>query len=181
MPPNNVVIGAAVHAPSTLSLGRAASRGRSGRLYRYYVSASIQRGSKQNAELHRVAASSIEQLVVNTLERLLPGKDTDSALHSVHLRPDAIDLVVPANLARATAARIEGHEQIVQRGQHCVITIPISLPIRGGRRSITKGEPDAAAALRRTSIDLNWLAPMVRHDATLITAAGLTRRSEDGD
>ena len=129
------------------------SRGSSGRLYRYYVSASVQRGGKHNTELHRVAASAIEQLVLNTLERLLLGKNIDSALHSVHLRPDAIDLVVPANMARAAAAQIEGHEQIAQRGQHCVITIPISLPLRGGRRSITAGQPDAAD-----------------HDTTLIAA-----------
>lgn len=129
------------------------SRGSSGRLYRYYVSASVQRGGKHNTELHRVAASAIEQLVLSTLERLLPGKDIDSALHSVHLRPDAIDLAVPANMARAAATQIEGHEQIAQRGQHCVITIPISLPLRGGRRSNTAGQPDAAD-----------------HDSTLITA-----------
>ena len=129
------------------------SRGRSGRLYRYYVSASVQRGENRNCELHRVAASAIEHLVANTLERLLPGKDFGPILQSVHLRPDAIDLVLPVNLARAVAARIEGEEQVASHGEQCVATIPISLPLRGGRRSITAGQPDATD-----------------HDTTLIAA-----------
>jgi site-specific DNA recombinase len=120
------------------------SRGRSGRLYRYYVSASVQRGNKCSDELHRVAAAAIEQLVANRLERLLPGKDADGTLQSVHLRPDSIDLVFPENLSRAVAARIEGEEQVASRDQQCVVTIPISLPLRGGRRSIKAGQPDAA-------------------------------------
>jgi len=129
------------------------SRGRSGRLYRYYVSASVQRGGKDGAQLHRVAASAIEQFVARTLERLLPGKDADHALQSVHLRAGAIDLVIPAHLSRAAAARIEGQEQLALRDQSCVITVPISLPLRGGRRTITTGQLDAAD-----------------HDTTLITA-----------
>ena len=131
------------------------SRGRSGRLYRYYVSASVQRGGNHNADLHRVAASAIEGLIANTLERLLPTKD-DRVLHSVHLRPDAIDLVLPANVARALAARIEGEEHLASRDRQCVVTIPISLPLRGGRPSINAGQSDAAdhdtiliAALRK--------------------------------
>ena len=129
------------------------SRGSSGRLYRYYVSASVQRGENGNCQLRRVAASAIEHLVANTLERLLPGKDFGPILQSVHLQPDAIDLVLPANLARAVAARIEGDEQVASRGEQCVITIPIALPLRGGRRAITTGQPDAAD-----------------HDTTLIAA-----------
>ena len=129
------------------------SRGRSRRLYRYYVSASVQRGGKRSAKLHRVAATAIEQLVTNTLERLLPSKGTSSILLSVHLRPDAVDIVLPANASRAVATRIDEREQVAVRGQHCVVTIPISLPLRGGRRSITAGKPDA-----------------VDHDGTLIAA-----------
>lgn len=132
------------------------SRGRSGRLYRYYVSASVQRGENRNCELHRVAASAIEQLVASMLERLLSGKDSGPILQSVHLRPDAIDLVLPANWARAVAARIEGEEQVASLGEKCVVTIPISFPLRGGRRSVTAGQPHAAdhditmiAALRK--------------------------------
>ena len=129
------------------------SRGRSGRLYRYYVSTSVQRGGKDGAQLHRIAASAIEQLVAHTLERLLPGKDADRALQSVHLRTGAIDLVIPSNLSRVAAARIEGQELLALRDQSCVVTVPISLPLRGGRRTITSGQLDAAD-----------------HDTTLITA-----------
>ena len=74
-------------------------------------------------------------------------------LQCVHLRPDAIDLVLPQSVSRAAASRISGQEQVATRDQLCVVTIPISLPLRGGRRSISTGQPDAAD-----------------HDATLITA-----------
>lgn len=65
---------------------------------------------------------------------------------------------------RAVAARIVGHEQIAQRDQHCVVTIPISLPLRGGRRSFTAGQPDAAD-----------------HDTTLITALRKAHAMVDRD
>ena len=107
-------------------------------------SPSVQRGSKPDYKLHRVAASAIEQLVANTLDRLLPGMESDRMLQSVHLRPDAIDLVLPAKVSRAAAALIEGEEKMAMRDQQCVVTIPISLPLRGGRRSIALGQPDAA-------------------------------------
>lgn len=132
------------------------SRGRSGRLYRYYVSASGQRGGKREVELHRVAAPSLEQLVASVLGRLVPGKDADRVLRSVHLHLGAIDLVLPAGLSRAVAARIAGEEQVTSRGDDCIVTVPLALPLRGGRRSIASGTPDAAdhdltliAALRR--------------------------------
>ena len=129
------------------------SRGSSGRLYRYYVSSCVQRGGKPIAALHRVAASAIEGLIANTLDRLLPGKNANRLLQCVHLRPDAIDLVLPQSASRAIASRLSGQEQVATRDQLCVVTIPISLPLRGGRRSISTGQPDAAD-----------------HDATLITA-----------
>ena len=84
---------------------------------------------------------------------MLPGKDANPILQSVHLRPDAIDLVLPAKLSRIVAAKIEGDEQAAMRDQQCVVTLPIAFPLRGGRRSIAYGRPDAAD-----------------YDATLITA-----------
>ena len=84
---------------------------------------------------------------------MLPGKDANRTLQSVHLRSDSIDLVLPVNLSRAVAARIKGQERVALLDQKCVVTIPISLPLRGGRRSISIGQPDGAD-----------------HDATLITA-----------
>ena len=103
-------------------------------------------------------------MVTTTLERLLPGKIAINILRSVHLQSDAIDLVVPVNLARALAARIGAEKQIAQRDQQCVLTIPISLPLRGGRHSITAGQPDAAD-----------------HDATLISALRKAHAMVDRD
>ena len=84
---------------------------------------------------------------------MLPGKDAGRALQSVHLRLGAIDLVLPVAQSRAIAARLEQQEEHALRDGKCVVTIPIALPLRGGRRSITAGQHDTAD-----------------HDTTLITA-----------
>jgi hypothetical protein len=55
--------------------------------------------------------------------------------------------------SRGIAARLEQQEELALRDGKCVVTIPIALPLRGGRRSITAGQPDTAD-----------------HDATLIAA-----------
>lgn len=138
------------------AMSPAHSRGRSGRLYRYYVSASLQQGGQRQACLQRVAAPALEQLVSATLERLVPGQATSSLIQAVHLRPSGIDLVLPASMARGLAAQVTEPDRLAIRDQHCVITIPLALPLRGGHRSIKAGklngtdpDPKLIAALRR--------------------------------
>ncbi|MFC4295987.1 recombinase family protein [Novosphingobium tardum] len=132
------------------------SRGRSGRLYRYYVSASLQRGASRGSCLQRVAAPALEQVVTTTLERLLGQPASSDLLRAVHLKAAAIDLVLPRPAARSIAARVSDDETVTLEDDACIVTIPLCLPLRGGRRSIDAGArmqtcPDAIliGALRK--------------------------------
>lgn len=132
------------------------SRGRSGRLYRYYVSGSLQRGGQAKDCVQRTPAPAIEQLVTVTLDRLLGSGCKTHTLQAVHLREGSIEIVLPAAAARGVAGRLDADEQVEVSGATCVISIPAVLRLRGGRRSIATGQRDGAdpqptliAALRK--------------------------------
>jgi len=135
------------------------SRGARGGTYRYYVSSSLQRGKPQTPQtiLRRVSAPAIEQLITGALQRLLPhAADPLAQLTAVHLRPVGIDLVLPGRLRRSLEDQLAPGEALHRTGGDCIVTVPIELPLRGGRRSVSSGVGDAAspdpiliAALRR--------------------------------
>lgn len=135
------------------------SRGARGGTYRYYVSTSLQRGKAHTAPtiLRRVPAPAIEKLTTATLHRLLPhAADPLAHLTAVHLRPSGIDLVLPGKLRRALQDQLAPGDELHRTGSDCIVTVPIELPLRGGRRSVSSGLRDAAspdpvliAALRR--------------------------------
>jgi hypothetical protein len=136
------------------------SRGAHGGTYRYYVSTSLQKGlaNPMTNILRRVPAPAIEQLVCGIVARLLPGETKPLAhLLAVHLRPATIELVLPGKLHRAVKDQLEPGESLQRQTGSCIVTVPIELPLRGGRRSVTSGQPSAAfpdpaliAALRKT-------------------------------
>lgn len=136
------------------------SRAKSGRAYRYYVSASLQHGRcKANGHVvQRLPAPTIERIVGEVLGRW-PSQDRDALgkLGSVRVMPSglAIDLVSvrPAHLVGKLS---EGEELVHHEGTSCTINLPLALPIRGGRRQIeTSGnravrpDPTLIAALRK--------------------------------
>ena len=124
------------------------SRGALGGTYRYYVSSSLQTGmARPNANiLRRVSAPAIEQLVAGVLGRLLPHENKPLAhLAAVHLRPAGIDLVLPVKLRRAMQDQLELGEALQRQDGSCIVSVPIELPLRGGRRSISSGRRDAAS------------------------------------
>ncbi|MBA3055501.1 MAG: recombinase family protein [Sphingomonadales bacterium] len=124
------------------------SRGARGGTYRYYVSTSLQNGNAKTALtiLRRVPAPAIEQLVTDVLGRLLPHEaDPLAQLTAVHLRPAGIDLVLPGKLRRSLEGLLAPGEALHPAGRDCIVTVPIDLPLRGGRRSVSGGQRDAAA------------------------------------
>ena len=135
------------------------SRGRSGRLYRYYVSTSLQQGGSAPDDdvLRRVPAPAIEQLVGDALARLVPhAAQPMEHVAAVRLRHG----VIAIDLSGIAASRIRDHlterETILGAGNTCTITLALALPLRGGRRSIEAGKPHGAnpdpvlvAALRK--------------------------------
>lgn len=132
---------------------------RSMRVYRYYVSASLQQGAKDERDevLRRVSAPAIENLVIAAIKRLHPAGDLNE-LREVHLERGAVALILPAEV-RSFAKKnlVEGEYIATWRSPGTMIVrLPIAMPLRGGARSVFGGRrneasPDAVliAALRK--------------------------------
>lgn len=133
------------------------SRGKSGRSYRYYVSASLQQGGKppQDDTVRRIAAPAIEKVVSEIIQRLLPMAGTPLAEPlSIHLNASSLLIDLPEKSAREVASNLSDDETIIHQNKSALRTrIPCALPLRGGERLIIAG-----------------IAPSSRPDRTLITA-----------
>ena len=123
------------------------SKGRSGRVYRYYVSASLQQGTPAGHDiLRRVPAAAIETLVGAALARLLPMVAEPMAkLHAVRLNRNGLSFDLPLTCASMMREHLARGEIITADRDSCTISLPLSLPLRGGRRSIEAGRPSDAA------------------------------------
>jgi site-specific DNA recombinase len=146
------------------------SYGRGGRVYRYYVSASLQQGGKHADDgiLRRIAAPAIEKLISDSLARLLPKeKQSVGIVLAVRLRRDAVTLSLPVNLMPELRHRLGAHETLTaDPGQSgCEVAIPIMLPLRGGRRQIATGQMPEAAPDRKLIAALRRAHAMLERDS----------------
>jgi DNA invertase Pin-like site-specific DNA recombinase len=160
---NQLYLGRIVHKGQVYAgepMSPTLSRGKSGRVYRYYVSASLQQGRGKAADglVQRLPAPTIERLVGEVLCRWLPlDRDALCKLGSVRVMPTKlmIDLigVRPAHLVSALQDR---EELVHHEGTSCTVSLPLILPVRGGRRRIetsskrtARPDPTLIAALRK--------------------------------
>nr|WP_298930356.1 recombinase family protein [uncultured Erythrobacter sp.] len=136
------------------------SRGRSDRVYRYYVSASLQRGSgkSDDAVVRRLPATAIEAVISQTAARWMPRESAPlDQIKAIRIVDDGLTLDCPAAFTDDIARRLIGHERIIfSSAKLCRIHVAVTLPIRGGQRLIiANGKPDIRpdqtliAALRR--------------------------------
>jgi DNA invertase Pin-like site-specific DNA recombinase len=134
------------------------SRGRSGRLYRYYVSASLQQGqARSDDRVMRLPAIAFEKLVSELITRWMPSASVPLDLPlAIRLREQEILLDLPSKLAADISRRLQDGERLLHSTkQVCRIGVPLALPLRGGRKTITIGsrtaQPDRSLinALRR--------------------------------
>jgi len=166
------------------------SYGRGGRVYRYYVSTSLQKGRRTGGEriVRRVSAKAIEAMVATTLERLLPSQpEAMSQLLRLEVGSAQLRLVLPAALTRLAEPRLVKGEAI-DRGSdgHAVITIPAHFQAHCSGTSVTPGtncasKPDRVliAALRKahrmieTRGGMPWLdaGPASAYDRRLLRLA----------
>ena len=140
------------------------SRGARGGVYRYYVSASLQAGGvkRSDAIVRRLPAPATEQLVTDILSRLLPLEPQPLVqLRALHLRADGIALVLRGKLRRAVQHHLGDGESLHRDGGNCIVRVPVSLPLRGGRTAVFSGERD------RTSPDATLIGALRKAHAML--------------
>ncbi|MCW1403977.1 recombinase family protein [Novosphingobium sp. MW5] len=135
------------------------SRGRSGRVYRYYVSAALQQGggtTKDNTS--RVSAVALEKILAQALGRLLPTSGHPfGQVNKVTLRHDRIELAIPSKFGREAVSQcLEGEEVVPLDRATSLLILPVTFSSRRGARTIASGarldvqpDPVLIAALRK--------------------------------
>ncbi|MEO5706672.1 MAG: recombinase family protein [Alteraurantiacibacter sp.] len=140
------------------------SRGKSGRSYRYYVSASLQQGRKVGADrVTRLSALAIERVIAESLARWMPEeRDPQSMLQTVRLEASGIAVELTASRPKLLASRLALDEELViGNARTCTIHLPLALPQRGGKRQIT------ATCRSRTSPDSTLIGALRKAHAML--------------
>ncbi|MEL6485593.1 MAG: recombinase family protein [Pseudomonadota bacterium] len=136
------------------------SRGKSGRSYRYYVSAPLQQGARtaDPDRVQRLSANEIEKVVSEAARRWLPKvSDPFAILRSVSLAERGLQISLHAAHAASIAMRLADGETILDRTKDAIIILlPIRFASRGGKQQIVPANsqpplPDAVliAALRK--------------------------------
>jgi DNA invertase Pin-like site-specific DNA recombinase len=136
------------------------SRGKSGRAYRYYVSASLQQGATASDKygVRRLSAPAIERVLSEAVDRWLgPQKHRLLPVRSVHLVDDGLVVEISARRSAELVLRLGSGEVILhQTRTSIVIQLPLALPLRGGRPLVAAGakrvaapDPTLIAALRK--------------------------------
>ena len=135
------------------------SRGKSGRAYRYYVSASLQQGARSTDQsVKRLPAAAIERLVSKAGGRWLRGIDPVlEQITEVRLAREGLAIKLENVDPALIALHLAGDERMVHAARsQCTVLLPVAFPLRGGRKSIGAGarrdchpDPVLIAALRR--------------------------------
>ncbi|MFI4933649.1 MAG: recombinase family protein [Caulobacterales bacterium] len=124
------------------------SYGRGGRAYRYYVSAPLQQGARprRDCAVRRLPAAALEALVASRLASVLPDlPDPLASLRQLRVLPDRIELLLPASVRSRLLASLPIGMTATRSpdGEAVEITVPVSFPLRGGRRSVAAGQSRA--------------------------------------
>ena len=162
--------------------------GKSGRLYRYYVSAPLQQGkrSADDGVVRRVSAPLLEETVRQAVLRIARAAD-DAAIRTavarieldlrcitVHLRRAAISKRQNPplqDLALAASRLLPGEDAELDADATLIrVRIPVCLRLRGGRTWLTQG--DAAFLKGRHKID-PVMTKALRQAHALVSSAGV--------
>jgi DNA invertase Pin-like site-specific DNA recombinase len=145
------------------------SRGRNGRLYRYYVSASLQQGAKSNAALvQRLPASAIEDTVSELIAGWLPRAAVAINVPlAIRLDDEGLVIDLPRDPESDLSKCLADGANIVQSNRTSVrIMVPLALPFRGGKPSIVPGS-------RRSRPDRNLINGLRKAHSMLTRQRGL--------
>lgn len=147
------------------------SRGKSGRSYRYYVSARLQQGLGPGVPgmVQRVSAIQIERLVAEAVGRWVQRMDDPFAIvRAVRLTDGGLQLTLQTPYSASLAVRLANGELILDRSSDSVtVLLPIIFRSRGGRHHLVP------AQIRPPQPDRVLIAELRRAHAMLGTGRGL--------
>jgi DNA invertase Pin-like site-specific DNA recombinase len=122
--------------------------GRGGKLYRYYVSAPLQRGAKrdqQDSAPRRISAATVESRLIKTLVRLLPSLQEDplKIVRRLEIHARHVDVFLPLKfIGRITENLHTGERAAPDPAEtECLrLILPWRMQTRGGRTDILAGD-----------------------------------------
>jgi hypothetical protein len=121
--------------------------GRSGKLYRYYVSAALQQGfrpSPENNTRRRVSAATLENRLLTTLTQILPTPPADplTLVHRTEIHATTVEVLLPLSLSSKIRGRLDtgatAAPDLVHTDQLRLV-LPWRMQLRGGRTEIIAG------------------------------------------
>ena len=168
------------------------SRGKMGKSYRYYVSASLQQGGSPTSAstVQRMSAPAIERVVKGAVSRWTARTD-DSCNNIATVRLAERGGIIEMNTVDpiAIASRLADHEELVHSHKaSCAVLLPLALPLRGGKGASTLGSQESRyldqvliGALRRAHAMVDWkqglptmdVGPSSRYDTNILRLAFL--------
>ena len=137
------------------------SYGRGGKLYRYYVSASLQQGARRgpsDTAIRRISAAPLEANLAAVLRRLIPGCPDDpiTLVVRAELHDQSLHCLLPIDRIVAMRQRLEPHERLEPDPADARLTrLHLPLVRRRGETWVLKGQsagarPDSSAAVSTT-------------------------------
>jgi DNA invertase Pin-like site-specific DNA recombinase len=146
------------------------SRGRGGRVYRYYVSAPLQQGAPTGGEdiVQRLPAPTIERVVSEAIARWLPRTTAPlEEVRCVRVADAGLEIELDGKHVANLAGRLAEGERIVHASSKaCRVLLPLALPLRGGRRLVLSGSRSSPRPDRALVEALRKAHRMLAHDRT---------------
>lgn len=162
--------------------------GKEGRVFRYYVSADLQRGRRASADdgiVRRVSAPPLEALVVDRLTRLFGSSDL-RPLSRVDLGAQSVKLTFQPGLLASVDVALADRLPPADHLQGETLTVAVRPVFRGGRTWLIA--PDGRAAITMRQPDATLVKALQRghallrqHHASPVQPADAWRRTSSPD
>lgn len=121
------------------------SRGKSSKLYRYYVSAPLQQGSRLAGDaIRRVSARVLDRTIADLAERMLPSDAQPlNQVRRVELHRGSVQLLVDRKVAARIDRSAASDIEIMTDGDCARLVVSVTLGRRGSV-TVHRGQPDQA-------------------------------------
>lgn len=120
------------------------ARNSQGKLYRYYVSASLQQGQQVPDDdlVRRLPAARLDSIIKDLLTRWVPSHDDPMGiLKQVRLTAHGMFVTLSGDRSIELSATLDVSERLISANRHrTVIELELALPLRGGKRHIVLGK-----------------------------------------